>query len=96
MNCFRVQFSGDLVTALPDVSQIALGSDAECVILASDGLWDYISRFSGVIYTCTCHFYLSYMVICNIMKKYLKLYTISVQMQSISLGINFDNMEMFR
>ncbi|CAI9086926.1 OLC1v1020862C6 [Oldenlandia corymbosa var. corymbosa] len=44
----RVQFSGDLVTAVPDVSQVALGSDAECAILASDGLWDYISSSDAI------------------------------------------------
>lgn len=40
----RVTFHNDLVTAFPDVSQVTLGSDAEFLVLASDGLWDYISR----------------------------------------------------
>lgn len=40
----RIQFKGDLVSATPDVSQVFLGKDAEFLILASDGLWDYISR----------------------------------------------------
>lgn len=42
--CDRVQFNGDLVIASPEVYQIAFGSDAEFVILASDGLWDYMNR----------------------------------------------------
>ncbi|KAH7538257.1 hypothetical protein FEM48_Zijuj03G0180100 [Ziziphus jujuba var. spinosa] len=42
----RVQFSGDLVTASPDIFQVALEKDAEFVLLASDGLWDYINRLS--------------------------------------------------
>ncbi|XP_071929371.1 protein phosphatase 2C 57-like [Coffea arabica] len=44
----RIQFTGDLVTACPDVSQVALESDAECVILASDGLWDYVNSSDAV------------------------------------------------
>lgn len=39
-----IQFTGDLVTASPDVYQVALGQDAEFIVLASDGLWDYMSR----------------------------------------------------
>lgn len=39
-----IQLKGDLVTASPDVFQVDLGSDAEFVVLASDGLWDYIKR----------------------------------------------------
>lgn len=42
----RIQFKGDLVSACPDVSQVSLGKDEEFLILASDGLWDYISRFT--------------------------------------------------
>lgn len=49
LNHFRIRFTGDLVTACPDVSQVALGSDEECVILASDGLWDYINRFRSLM-----------------------------------------------
>jgi len=33
-----------LVVAYPDIYQVALGSDAEFIVLATDGLWDYISR----------------------------------------------------
>lgn len=45
--CGSVQFRGDLVTASPDVFQVALGTDAEFLLLASDGLWDYINRSIG-------------------------------------------------
>lgn len=41
----RVQFNKDLVIASPDIFQVSLGSDAEFVLLASDGLWDYMNRF---------------------------------------------------
>ncbi|KAJ1388499.1 hypothetical protein SESBI_39075 [Sesbania bispinosa] len=44
----RVQLNNDLVVALPDVYQVALGSDAEFVVLASDGLWDYMSSSDAV------------------------------------------------
>lgn len=41
---FSVQLNSDLVIACPDIYQVALGSDAEFIVLASDGLWDYMSR----------------------------------------------------
>lgn len=41
----RVRFKGDLVIASPDVVQVSLGSDAEFLLLASDGLWDYMNRY---------------------------------------------------
>ncbi|KAH7854467.1 hypothetical protein Vadar_014136 [Vaccinium darrowii] len=44
----RIQFAGDLVTATPDIYQVTLGSDAEFVLLASDGLWDYINSSDAV------------------------------------------------
>ncbi|GAB4858523.1 Serine/threonine-protein phosphatase PP2A catalytic subunit [Ancistrocladus abbreviatus] len=44
----RVQFSEDLVIARPDVFQVPLGSDTELVILASDGLWDYMNSSEAV------------------------------------------------
>ncbi|GAB2265052.1 hypothetical protein Dimus_000119 [Dionaea muscipula] len=44
----RVRFRGDLVVASPEVSPVSLGSDAEFVLLASDGLWDYISSSEAV------------------------------------------------
>ncbi|KAB5524088.1 hypothetical protein DKX38_021837 [Salix brachista] len=46
----RVQFNGDLVIASPEVYQIALGSDAEFVILASDGLWDYMNSSDAAVF----------------------------------------------
>ncbi|KAJ4842330.1 Serine/threonine-protein phosphatase PP2A catalytic subunit [Turnera subulata] len=44
----RVQFNGDLVIASPDIYQIPLDSDAEFVLLASDGLWDYMKSSDAV------------------------------------------------
>ncbi|KAK6117686.1 hypothetical protein DH2020_048538 [Rehmannia glutinosa] len=44
----RVQLKGDLVTASPDVLQVAPGSDAEFIVLASDGLWDYVNSSDAV------------------------------------------------
>ncbi|RXH95257.1 hypothetical protein DVH24_024941 [Malus domestica] len=44
----EVQFNGDLVTASPDVFQVTFGTDSEFVLLASDGLWDYINRSVGL------------------------------------------------
>uniref|UniRef100_A0A1J3IJ26 protein-serine/threonine phosphatase n=1 Tax=Noccaea caerulescens TaxID=107243 RepID=A0A1J3IJ26_NOCCA len=38
----RVQFKGDMVVATPDIFQVPLTSDMEFIILASDGLWDYM------------------------------------------------------
>ncbi|KAF1865340.1 hypothetical protein Lal_00004714 [Lupinus albus] len=44
----RVQFNNDLVVACPDIYQVTLGSDTEFLVLASDGLWDYISSSDAV------------------------------------------------
>lgn len=44
----RVQLNNDLVVAYPDIYQVALGSDAEFVVLATDGLWDYMSSSEAV------------------------------------------------
>ncbi|RZC17988.1 Protein phosphatase 2C 57 [Glycine soja] len=44
----RVQLNNDLVVAYPDIYQVALGSDAEFVVLASDGLWDYMGSSEAV------------------------------------------------
>lgn len=44
----RIRFNGDLVTASPDVSQVSLGPDVEFILLASDGLWDYIKSSEAV------------------------------------------------
>ncbi|KAJ6677378.1 PROTEIN PHOSPHATASE 2C [Salix viminalis] len=46
----RVQFNGDLVIASPEVYQVALESDAEFVILASDGLWDYMNSSDAAVF----------------------------------------------
>ncbi|XP_050252444.1 protein phosphatase 2C 57 [Quercus robur] len=44
----RVQFNADLVSACPDIFQVTLGSDVEFVLLASDGLWDYMNSSEAV------------------------------------------------
>ncbi|KAF9602378.1 hypothetical protein IFM89_027085 [Coptis chinensis] len=46
----RVQFKGDLVTASPDIYQVALASDAEFLLLASDGLWGYVNSLDAVTF----------------------------------------------
>ncbi|KAF8380001.1 hypothetical protein HHK36_027470 [Tetracentron sinense] len=46
----RVQFNGDLLIAYPDVYQVPLRSDAEFVLLASDGLWDYMNSSDAVAF----------------------------------------------
>ncbi|KAH9606488.1 hypothetical protein KSS87_016432 [Heliosperma pusillum] len=45
---YVVKFNDDLVVANPDFFQIALASDAEFVLLASDGLWDYVNSSEAV------------------------------------------------
>ncbi|KAI7725767.1 hypothetical protein M8C21_002855 [Ambrosia artemisiifolia] len=44
----RLRFFEDLVIATPDIYQVALGPDAEFVLLATDGLWDYINSSVAV------------------------------------------------
>ncbi|KAL8050743.1 hypothetical protein ABFS82_06G099800 [Erythranthe guttata] len=44
----RIKFKADLVTATPDVFQVELGSDTEFLVLASDGLWDYIKSSDAI------------------------------------------------
>ncbi|KAA8533582.1 hypothetical protein F0562_030984 [Nyssa sinensis] len=44
----RIRFYDNLVTASPDIFQVALGSDAEFLLLASDGLWDYMNSSDAV------------------------------------------------
>ncbi|XP_072962663.1 probable protein phosphatase 2C 5 isoform X2 [Typha angustifolia] len=44
----RVQFKGDLVTSTPDIYILELGSDVEFILLASDGLWDYMKSSEAV------------------------------------------------
>lgn len=46
----RVKFNGDLVTASPDIYQVPLESDAEFILLASDGLWDYMKSSEAVTF----------------------------------------------
>lgn len=45
MECCRIEFKGDMVVATPDIYQVPLTSDVEFIVLASDGLWDYMKRF---------------------------------------------------
>ncbi|KAG1367673.1 protein phosphatase 2C 57 [Cocos nucifera] len=45
-----IQFKGDLVTSSPDIYQAELGSDVEFVLLASDGLWDYMKSSDAVTF----------------------------------------------
>ncbi|KAF9594632.1 hypothetical protein IFM89_034254 [Coptis chinensis] len=47
---YRVQLKGDLVTASPDIYQVTLASDAEFLLLASDGLWDYVNSLDAVTF----------------------------------------------
>ncbi|KAI4307086.1 hypothetical protein L6164_030312 [Bauhinia variegata] len=44
----RVQLNSDFIVARPDIYQANLGSDAEFILLASDGLWDYMSSSEAV------------------------------------------------
>ncbi|MQL94562.1 hypothetical protein Taro_027219 [Colocasia esculenta] len=41
---------GDLVTVVPDIYQVDLGADVEFILLASDGLWDYIKSNVAVAF----------------------------------------------
>ncbi|XP_010520960.1 PREDICTED: protein phosphatase 2C 57 isoform X1 [Tarenaya hassleriana] len=45
----RIRFKGDLVIATPEIYQVPLASDVEFVVLASDGLWDYMNRFPFLV-----------------------------------------------
>ncbi|KAF3324605.1 putative protein phosphatase 2C 5 [Carex littledalei] len=44
----RIQFKGDLLTASPDIYITELGPNAEFILLASDGLWDYMKTSDAV------------------------------------------------
>ncbi|XP_042480067.1 protein phosphatase 2C 57-like [Macadamia integrifolia] len=44
----RLKLNEDLVIASPDTYQVALGSDAEFILLATDGLWDYMNSTDAV------------------------------------------------
>nr|GEZ65245.1 protein phosphatase 2C 57 [Tanacetum cinerariifolium] len=43
-----IKFVGDLVIATPDIYHVTLAPDAEFVLLATDGLWDYIKSSEAV------------------------------------------------
>jgi len=40
----RIKFKEDIIISSPDVSLVELGPDVEFLILATDGLWDYMKR----------------------------------------------------
>ncbi|KAL5227852.1 hypothetical protein ABZP36_016117 [Zizania latifolia] len=44
----RIKFKGDLIISSPEVSFVELGPDVEFVLLATDGLWDYIKSSEAV------------------------------------------------
>lgn len=46
----RIKFNGDLIISSPDVSLVELGPDAEFVLVATDGLWDYIKSTEAVAF----------------------------------------------
>ncbi|KAL6615124.1 hypothetical protein ACP70R_037394 [Stipagrostis hirtigluma subsp. patula] len=46
----RIQFKGDLIISSPDVSLVELGPDVEFVLLATDGLWDYMKITEAVAF----------------------------------------------
>jgi hypothetical protein len=48
----RINFKGDLIVSSPDVSLVELGPDVEFVLLATDGLWDYIKRYVHKSFYC--------------------------------------------
>ncbi|KAG0538047.1 hypothetical protein BDA96_03G201600 [Sorghum bicolor] len=46
----RIKFKDDLIISSPDVSLVELGPDVEFVLLATDGLWDYIKSSEAVAF----------------------------------------------
>ncbi|WVZ70092.1 hypothetical protein U9M48_018788 [Paspalum notatum var. saurae] len=46
----RIKFEDDIVISSPDVSLVDLGPDVEFVLLATDGLWDYIKSSEAVAF----------------------------------------------
>ncbi|KAM3349530.1 hypothetical protein ACQJBY_022463 [Aegilops geniculata] len=46
----RINFKGDLIISSPDVSLVELGPDVEFVLVATDGLWDYIKSTEAVAF----------------------------------------------
>lgn len=55
----RINFKEDILISSPDVSMIELGPDVEFVLLATDGLWDYIKRSIQVSFIFTYSFTIS-------------------------------------
>ncbi|CAL4963241.1 unnamed protein product [Urochloa decumbens] len=46
----RIKFKEDIIIASPDVSLVELGPDVEFILLATDGLWDYIKSSEAVAF----------------------------------------------
>ncbi|CAO2190636.1 unnamed protein product [Urochloa humidicola] len=46
----RIKFKEDIIISSPDVSLVELGPDVEFVLLATDGLWDYIKSSEAVAF----------------------------------------------
>uniref|UniRef100_A0A0D9V1Y6 protein-serine/threonine phosphatase n=1 Tax=Leersia perrieri TaxID=77586 RepID=A0A0D9V1Y6_9ORYZ len=44
----EITFKGDLIISSPEVSLVELGPDVEFILLATDGLWDYIKSSEAV------------------------------------------------
>lgn len=88
-----VQFNDDLVVARPDIYQVALGSDAEFIVLASDGLWDYMSRLIAFAWSSI----ISATLFGSSENNYLhNIATLAAQMQFLLWGSNYGNMETHR
>ena len=49
----RIKFKEDILISSPDVSLVELGPDVEFLILATDGLWDYMKRYIQVSFIFT-------------------------------------------
>ncbi|PAN30485.1 hypothetical protein GQ55_5G282200 [Panicum hallii var. hallii] len=46
----RIKFKEDIIVSTPDVSLVELGPDVEFLILATDGLWDYMKSSEAVAF----------------------------------------------
>ncbi|RLN25069.1 putative protein phosphatase 2C 5 isoform X2 [Panicum miliaceum] len=46
----RIKFTEDIIVSSPDVSLVELGPDVEFLILATDGLWDYMKSSEAVAF----------------------------------------------
>jgi len=49
----RIKFKEDIIISSADVSLVELGPDVEFLILATDGLWDYMKRYIHVSFIFT-------------------------------------------